>query len=211
MLAKIRNMQPISGEQIYVLSEHVDYWDHDGWKDRFSSPEATQRQVSYVQRLKVAEPYTPQMVVDGIIEFNGSDARAAQAAFEREQHVSKIPVTLTPVEPAGADVRVKVEVQNAPGQLDVILVTANSDATTPVKAGENNGKTLHHVNVMRSIEKLGTVKAGKSFSREVKLKPPSSKEGDAIAVVFAQDPKTGQVWGASSIPLRTGANPTRKP
>ena len=63
-LAERRNVLP--------LSFHVDYWDRLGWKDPFSSPEATDRQENYARLLGTGSVYTPQIVVDGAWEAVGS-------------------------------------------------------------------------------------------------------------------------------------------
>lgn len=47
---------------IVALAYHVDYWDEQGWKDRYSIPAATQRQQGYVKRLSRAGAFTPQVV-----------------------------------------------------------------------------------------------------------------------------------------------------
>src|SRR5215470_7332811 len=65
LLQKLVDSQPVQGIQIVPLSEHVDYWDRLGWKDRFSSASLTNRQQVYGSRFSSAGVYTPQMVVDG--------------------------------------------------------------------------------------------------------------------------------------------------
>lgn len=74
LLQRLADASPVEGVQIVALGEHVDYWDQQGWKDRFSSVALTNRQRVYAQALNTESIYTPQMIVDGRAEFVGSDA-----------------------------------------------------------------------------------------------------------------------------------------
>src|SRR5438552_18391053 len=64
--------QPVPGIQLIVLGEHVDYWDDQGWRDIYSDHSYTVRQQDYADRMQLKGPYTPEMVVDGTIEFVGN-------------------------------------------------------------------------------------------------------------------------------------------
>lgn len=78
----IGNLQQDNGGlPLYILAWHVDYWDHQGWKDRFSSSANSQRQQQYLNWLKLETLYTPQIVVNGKMENVGSDTRSTVNAI----------------------------------------------------------------------------------------------------------------------------------
>src|SRR5260221_13588392 len=72
LLLKLMEKQRPEKAAIVALEEHVDYWDQLGWRDPFSSREWTGRQESYAATFSRGNVYTPQMVVDGRVEFVGS-------------------------------------------------------------------------------------------------------------------------------------------
>ncbi len=187
-----------------VLSEHVDYWDHLGWKDRFSSHAYTQRQQDYVQRLKLDGPYTPEMVVDGVSEFNGSDTALARKALTEAGSHARAAVNLSRT--AGG---LQVDVSDAPHSAAVYLVVADNSDASQVAAGENKNRNLHHVAVVRSLRKIGSVKKGGSFSHAVETPSASQR-----VVVFVQESDGGPVYGAavwdqSTSPTAGPSNPAR--
>src|ERR1700722_9680915 len=63
LLGRLEQYQPYAGIEVIALSEHVDYWDHLGWRDRFSSPLFSARQQDYGRALRLQNVYTPQIVV----------------------------------------------------------------------------------------------------------------------------------------------------
>src|SRR5258708_37236121 len=80
---------------VLALSFHVDYWDRLGWKDPFSSREATARQNRYATLLALSTVYTPQIVVDGKWQAVGSDRADVEQALDRARRDRpEVPVTL---------------------------------------------------------------------------------------------------------------------
>jgi hypothetical protein len=186
-----RHLQQLD-RQVIVLSEHVDYWDHDGWKDKFSSPAFTERQENYARAFGLDSPYTPQMVVDGVAQFTGGDTRRAMQEIDKASDRPKASIVL---ERVGDNVRVAVG--DAPRDGEVWLALADNNAMTRVAAGENKGRTLTHVAVVRSLKKIGSVRRGGGFSKLVEL--AGSAHGQRI-VVFVQEAGQSRVMGAALLP-----------
>jgi hypothetical protein len=202
LLAKLDHDQPVDGAQIIVLGEHVDYWDHLGWHDRFSSHLYTDRQKQYSVRLRVDDIYTPQMIVDGTDQFLGSDAPHAQRAIQHAAQTSKVKLTLSRPTVDGQKVSASVSIPaptTSKSQGDLYAALVDPTDTTEVHSGENGGHRLQHVNVVRSLQRVGSLKdlgAGPvSFSLNA---PGDAKPGEMQVVVFAQKKDQGAVLGAVS-------------
>jgi hypothetical protein len=200
LLARLNHDQPVPGADIIVLEEHVDYWEDLGWHDRFSSHQFTDRQAAYAQRLHLEDGYTPQMIVDGTDQFVGNDSAHALRAIAQAAHTPKPALTLSPLTlDAG---RISVSVSNASAtslpQADLYAALIETAASTQVLHGENGGRTLHHVSVVREMQKIGTsdeLAHPLFFSLGV---PKDATLSNLRVIVFAQHPGQGAVVSAAS-------------
>jgi hypothetical protein len=203
LLEKIDASQPIDGTPLVVLSEHVDYWDHDGWKDPYSSHLLTERQSQYVRSFGLSTPYTPQMVLDGSTELNLSAPQQIGPSLEKAAQAAKVSVQIdsASIEAGQPDllqgrIQVNRELQKRGG--DIYVATALDHANSQVLHGENGGRRLTHVAVVQDITKVGRLDKGKSFDGnfQVKLKPGTDPANLRI-VVFVQEPGVGRILGVA--------------
>jgi hypothetical protein len=202
LLAGFDRSQPISGAEIIVLSEHVDYWDGIGWKDPYSSHEYSERQSAYAAQFGLGTVYTPQMVVDGHFEFVGNDERRASQAIKEAAELPKAPVHLS-FGSSDDDKATVLHVEAGPlpsatgtQSAGVFLAVADNSDQSPVSGGENAGRTLQHVAVLRKLTRIGTLEASAEFSRDINLGFQSKTLGNLRIVVIVQQPEAGRVLGA---------------
>jgi hypothetical protein len=175
LLSELAHDPALRGK-IIPLAFHVDYWDHLGWRDPFSSRQWTARQMTYVRSMSLASAYTPQIVVDGQQQMVGSDRAAVLAAIGRASHDN-----------AGAKLAISngVATGSTSRELELIALQVQSDAPTAVKAGENDGRTLHNESIVRELTRVARVNG--AFSQAVK----------GANVVLLQDPKTLKIYAAA--------------
>jgi hypothetical protein len=185
------------GVDLILLGEHVDYWNHDGWSDRFSSSQFSQRQSDYEEHLHVAGPYTPQMVIDGHLQFVGNDVAALQHNLELAAAQAKSAQVSLQWE-AGDHVKIAVQAPEKT-HAHVFLAVTEDGLTTAISGGENTGRTLRHAAVVRELEELGSVKNG-AFEKSVDLAPHSGWNAAHLKVaVLVQDGDGGPVLGAAAL------------
>ena len=182
---------------VLVLGEHVDYWNHLGWTDRFSSAILTERQNGYAKRFHLDSPYTPQMVIDGRFETVGSDVLSVQREINLAGRNSKPASVKLSWTAANA---LHVAVEGAGGEPCVVLLAVTEDRLkTSVGGGENGGRVLSHTGVVRELRQLGSTSNGTFAGTASVFAAATWKPRDLRIIVFVQRPGNGDIVGATAV------------
>ncbi len=122
---------------IYALEWHVDYWDYLGWKDRWDSRVATQRQYAYA-RVLPSSVYTPQVVINGrTVPAYAGDLHELEADARSEaNHPAEGTLGLTARQESPTSVRINLSVAGSPADAKVLLVEVEGDLKAKPTAGE---------------------------------------------------------------------------
>ena len=192
LLEKMIETQPAGGVELVGLGEHVDYWDNLGWKDRFSSAKLTARQQGYAARFKTENVYTPQMIVDGREAFVGSDLSAARRAIESASALPHGVIHVAIETSTGNTLAVSVAATQLPpltpgDHADLVVAIIEDHLRTEVKRGENQGRTLSHAAVVRTLQMIGDA-SGDAATARARITLSSDWRRDSLKIVaFAQE------------------------
>jgi hypothetical protein len=207
LLRTLADTQPVAGAEIIALSQHVDYWDQLGWKDRFSSAALTSRQQQYGRAFNIDSIYTPQMVVDGREEFVGSDASRARRAIGKALSVPHAVLSIA-LELTGPDrVAVTVSARDLPDvsrgdHMDTVVAVTEDRLRSEVRRGENKGRLLTHTAVVRELRVLrGTATPPEPPARSEVIIAPDWQREHVRVVAFIQERASRRVLGAAAVPL----------
>lgn len=141
-------------QPVYILAFHVDYWNHLGWKDQFSQAAFTQRQRQYSQSLGIGSLYTPQLVINGTKEFVGSNKR--DIVDEINANLSATPADALTLNCNLKDNKLTVQYDGTLHQerAELVLALVQKSVQSNVKAGENSGRRLSHIQIVRNLERF---------------------------------------------------------
>ena len=190
MVREIAHDPALRGKVI-PLAFHVDYWDHLGWRDAFSSPDWSRRQMFYARALHLSSAYTPQMVINGTQQFIGS-SRAAYLHAIGEESQRKPNGTISLNAKRNGDTLDATVKANVTGKADVWLAIVQNDAMTKVAAGENAGLSIENAAIVRKLIRVET-------DRPVSV-PIDKSWGAVTAVAFVQERGTMAIRCATIAP-----------
>lgn len=197
LIAKVQKES--AGKPVYILAFHVDYWNHLGWKDQFSDAAYTSRQKQYTRWLRSDQLYTPQAIVNGHSEFVGSEESTMRNAVKNSlQKSAKTDVVLKDVKAEGDKISLQYNAAGETNNTSLVVALVEKNAVSKVERGENGGRTLSHVQIVRKLQSINL--AGHAGGM-VTITAPSGFNADGWELIaFAQNASTGEITGAA----RTG-------
>lgn len=205
LLSRLDQQQFVPGAEAIVLSEHVTYWNHEGWRDPFSFDLMDQRQQQYARAFALDSVYTPQVVVDGVEQLVGSDATKLQSAIAKEAARPGIAIAIENARiDRGGPVTFAVHLP-AESKGRLIAAVAADATVSQVSRGENAGRTLHHVAVVRAMKEFSAkaaLEGGRLIVSSADLGEVEKPGTMLRLVVFMVDGSSGKVMGAAEQSLR---------
>ena len=191
LLAKIQ--EESAGKPVYLLAFHVDYWNHQGWRDVFSEREFTKRQYQYADWLKLETVYTPQIVVNGKHELIGSQEETLRRALNTELSAAAPAQLNTEAQIEAGKLKLAYQTTNAGRGTVLQVALVQKVAHTMVKRGENAGRLLPHVQIVRRIQSFPAAAGG---NVAVNL-PDGFNPNEWEVITFLQNTQTGAIIAAN--------------
>jgi hypothetical protein len=203
--AVARLQKEIGDKPVYILAFHVDYWNSQGWKDVFSSAEYSKRQRQYAQYLKLSSVYTPQIVVNGKKEFVGSEEstlhNAVNAALQKNAPAD---LTLSDIKTDQNQVKIHYQTEGTVSNTTLLLALVQKQAQSHVKGGENGGRTLSHVQIVRKLQSVA-LNNSKGGTENIAVPNGFNVQGWEI-IGFLQNISTGEIIGATRAEFPSAMN-----
>ncbi len=197
LLSKIATWSEQHQTPVYCLSFHVDYWNSLGWTDPYSDRQFSDRQRTYATAFQSQKIYTPQMIVSGSTELVGMHSVKARSAIKKALEARPDSTITLTVKRSPDGKRAQVEYSVTGGDADSVLNLAviQREAKNNVPQGENAGKELTHVNVVRSFQTVALLRPEGQI--EIQL-PQGLDINNARIIAYLQNRRSMQIGGATA-------------
>jgi hypothetical protein len=173
-------------------------WNYLLRKDIYSASFYSERQKKYATILNLESIYTPQLVVNGNKECVGSNnANVSNAVTASLKQSASVHIAGEAVmRENSVTVNCSLEGDFKQDILNIALV--ETKASVLVKAGENNGETLNHYNVVRQWKVISAVAEKNNAVVEL---PKDVLRTNAKIILYTQNKETYKITGAAQLNL----------
>jgi hypothetical protein len=197
----------VNPTQFTPLAFHVDYWDAIGWKDPFAQAAFTERQRNTAHYANTSVIYTPQFVLNGKDFRSWNAQRLLQAAGQHQKIASPVSLSLRLNHIQNGDFSLKMHAESLSklSNINVFVALYENKLTSHINAGENNGRTLKHDYVVRTLFGGYPLESQarpnqSAISKQFNLDPRwQNREGGAV--VFAQNMRNGEILQSLALPF----------
>lgn len=193
LMGKIQNQYKDSN--VYVLSYHVDYWDKQGWKDIFSSASNTKRQYDYAKFMEKEPIYTPQLIINGKLDYIGSQETAVQNGIRSALSKPAFTEIALEANQQGDKLVLNYNINKISKNNRLYVAVVQKSAKSNVRRGENANRVLSHFQIVRSLN--GFALTGNQRGNISVSLPKGFNTKDFEIIGFVQDMNSGIILGAN--------------
>ena len=186
-------------KSVYILAFHVDYWNRLGWKDIFSEPAYSNRQYQYSSWLN-ASVYTPQVVINGQQEFVGSDENRLRSSINTALHkTNHVHLSINIIKENDRKLRLHYHIDGNIANNSLVLALIEKTASSKVLRGENEGRTLSHVQIVRNFQ---TISLNDQSEGVNEIEIPAGLDNQGLEIIaFLQSRENGEITGATKVAI----------
>ncbi len=181
---------------LITLVMPVDSYDRPGRKDALAKPAFTDRQMAYADVRHEGVLYTPQAMVNGAAEAEGSDQDEIDNAIAQTAGVLSVPVKAVVT---GTEIALSVGASKraVDGGAMITLLPFMTSREIPMRGGE----TLRYANLVRDIIPVGRWN-GKAVKQKLQLQNTAQYDGVVVLLQAGTPERPGAILGATRVPLR---------
>jgi hypothetical protein len=191
-----RIQQEAANKPVYVLAYHVDYWDRLGWKDKFSDARYSARQRRYSELLG-SQVYTPQLVINGRSEYIGSNETAVNNAVKNALDQAPAAALNIQGQVQAGRLLLSYQVTGHTSNSRLLVAVVQKHAVSKVQKGENGGRTLSHVQIVRNLHAFDLAH-GKAGTQQINL-PNGFNTQDWEIIGLVQNRESGVIDAAARL------------
>lgn len=189
----------IAQGNVIALAYHVDYWNYIGWTDTLGSKDNTARQYDYAKAMMHSNVYTPQVILNGRTDADGTDIAAVTKGLE--QFKSKGEGLTVPVSASIANEMLSIKVGAGTGEADVVVAYFHRSTKVSIERGELAGKSMTYAHSVGDMETVGMWNGGeKTIQLPLSVMEKGKFNGCAIllqAKTSGNEP--GHILGAAQV------------